>query len=548
MSTDPTSARSQFLFGQAVPQIPDPHIDRDNILETIEQLFSGSADVVMLEAPEGCGKTVTATLFANRHSDRVFTMFIGAGSRWAYDPAAQRNELCYQFAAATGKPLAADVGTTDAAYRTLLLSLRRWLRNSGTAYFVVDGLTEIPTADSGTARQIWDLLPFDFHGLKFLITRDSKSGVELPVPKSAKTMILPVLGMGETVKLFEVLGVGSADAEQLHKTCMGQPGRVETVRRLIKSGLVKTADLVGDFALQFPNLLDIEWRLTESLDQPSRLALAVIANGGRPHTLEELARLSGSLAEHLGGQLRRLTFLDYGVDGESFSFVSEPFRRYALDKLRSLRKDVEDSLISDLFSRKEDGDSAAALASMLHSAGRYEQLLGLLTPEHFESTLKHNQSMTPVKQQVDLGVHASKALKRDSELVRFTIHKTALMQLESTEVWKSEVEARIALDDFATAQAMANAAGLREDRIHLLAVVAKGKVRRGLLPPPELLETIESLYRQVDHRHLGDRALEIASDLVYSLPALAMDMVEQSARAEPERADVAMALPPRPIP
>ena len=89
-----------------------------------------------------------------------------------------------------------------------------------------------------------------------------------------------------------------------------------------------------------------------------------------------------------------------------------------------------------------------------------------------------------------------------------------LLQLDSADVWKLEIEARIALDDFQTAIALAQSAALKEDRLHLLAVVAKGRRKRGMMPEPELVDNIRLLYDQIDTSSLGKRAYEIASDLV----------------------------------
>ena len=108
-------------------------------------------------------------------------------------------------------------------------------------------------------------------------------------------------------------------------------------------------------------------------------------------------------------------------------------------------------------------------------AGRYEQLLQYLTPTYFQKTLKHSHSLVPVRQQVEFGFQASFALNRDSEMVRFSIHNSALIQLESTDVLKTEVEARIALDDFDTAIALANVAALKENGLQLFSVIAERK-------------------------------------------------------------------------
>jgi hypothetical protein len=257
-------------------------------------------------------------------------------------------------------------------------------------------------------------------------------------------------------------------------------------------------------------------------------------------SLDDISRLTGAQREYLRDRFGQFTFLE--CDGEGrVSYVSEPFRRYAANRLADLRKKVEDVVISDLFARKEEKEAAAMLPTALHQAARYDQLLQYLTPGHFEAAIKMNESVTPIKRQIDFGVQAALASGRDGELVRFSIHKSTLVQLESADVWKAEVEARIALDDFATAESLANAVRLKEDRLHLLAVIAKGRVKRGLTQPPELLETVRSLYGQIDRQHLGDRALEIAADLVYCAPSLAVEMVEEASSQDSGRADLAMA-------
>ena len=183
----------KFPFGQEVPTLPAPCVSRENILNTIDQMFAGGINVTLLEGPEGRGKSVTAGLFAIRHRSRVFTAFLRAGSQWAYDPVMVSTELGQQVARAIGHPVSADEPVSQQAYHSLILSLRRWLkRTEAPVYFVVDGLYEIPLIDSPSARQIWDLLPIDVSGCKFLITRDTASKMDLPhVPSRQKTGSCP---------------------------------------------------------------------------------------------------------------------------------------------------------------------------------------------------------------------------------------------------------------------------------------------------------------------------------------------------------------------
>jgi len=115
-------------------------------------MFEG-LDVVVLEGPEGRGKTVTAALFARRHLPRVFTTFLRSGSRWAYDPVTVCTDLSQQVALALGRTLNSDDPVTLQTYEQLIFYMRRWLRSKdASVYFVVDGLYEIPYSDSTYAK------------------------------------------------------------------------------------------------------------------------------------------------------------------------------------------------------------------------------------------------------------------------------------------------------------------------------------------------------------------------------------------------------------
>ena len=541
MRTPITAQAADFPFAQDLPVHLGSCVSRDNILNTLDQIFAGGIDVTLLEGPEGRGKTVTAALFATRHQSAAFTVFLRPGSRWAYDPVMVCTELGQQIARAVGDSVSADEAVSPQVYHSLMLSLRRWLKRQRTpVYFVVDGLYEIPATDSPAARQIWDLLPLDVTGCKFLITRDTTSQLNLPRPSSTKDWVLPLFNLEESIQFLNDTGLSRDNSEQLHRTCQGQPGWLATARRIVQSGVPRDI-LLDEVAEQLSTLFEIEWRTVDPLDSSMQLGLAILAHDPRRHTVSDLARLTKMDEEGLVGRLKKLSFLEVIRDAQLVSFASEPSRRYASNRLSHLRQTVNDVMIQDLLERKDQDSVTTLLPTYLHQAGRYDELLHFLTPEYFERTLQHTESMAPVKQQVDLGVKASMALNRDGELVRFSIHKSALTQLESTDAWKAEIEARIALDDFDMAHGLANAAGLKEDRLHLLSVVAKAKVRRGMTLEPELIESIKSLYNQIDRKSLGKRALEIAADMVYAAPALAVEMVEDSSSADSEDSDLAIA-------
>jgi hypothetical protein len=81
---------------------------------------------------------------------------------------------------------------------------------------------------------------------------------------------------------------------------------------------------------------------------------------------------------------------------------------------------------------------------------------------------------------------------------------------------------------------LAQAATLSQDRLRLLAAIGRFQREQGLSPEPELLEQIEQLIKRVEIGELGNRCYELASDLMYSKPELAIHVIESMGPSGPQ--------------
>ena len=131
---------------QSFPEIPVPQIRRDNILDTIDMIFEGNTELIVVEGVEGIGKTTLLAQFAMRHPNHALSLFIKPTSRFAYDPGILRFDLCNQLRwTLHQEELKTPEDADDAFLRNHLLELRkRARRNRETFYFIVDGIDEIP--------------------------------------------------------------------------------------------------------------------------------------------------------------------------------------------------------------------------------------------------------------------------------------------------------------------------------------------------------------------------------------------------------------------
>ena len=78
------------------------------------------------------------------------------------------------------------------------------------------------------------------------------------------------------------------------------------------------------------------------------------------------------------------------------------------------------------------------------------------------------------------------------------MQKSVIAELEGAEVWRSKIQALMALNDYAGAMDLAQSMLLKEDRLHLLAVIAKSRREHGQSAETELLQQIRTLYNQID--------------------------------------------------
>ncbi len=185
-------------------------------------------------------------------------------------------------------------------------------------------------------------------------------------------------------------------------------------------------------------------------------------------------------------------------------------------------------MINELLSNPNSNDALLLLPGYLEKAGKFEDLLSYLSPENFSKLIACSESLGPVQKQASLGVKIAKRLGRDGDLIRFSSQMSVIFSFSRVKVWKSEVEALISLNDFDTALALAQSSLLKEDQLHLLAVLAKKKSERGLSIEKELRDQIRKLYFQINPIELGDRAVDIAADLIYTNPDLAIELVEKA--------------------
>jgi hypothetical protein len=515
---------------QTFPPIGPNQIQRDGIIALVKKTLESNIDVVTLEGQEGMGKTTALAQFALSSPHDTLSMFVRPVSKYAYDPELLLFDLCNQMNfAVSGSELDPDQVIDDGFVRRLVTKLQKVGRiQHRIFYFVVDGLDDIPP-ESGIIRdQITDLLPIGFSHFKFIISGGVgrlKRGRSSQI--THQSVLIPFFSLSETFDYFSDSSIPKSLVEELWHGYNGFPAVLASARRLLESG-VSPEKVLLEVQRKTGDLFDLEWAAVDMRDETLVGIVALITHTPVKQTLADLAVILSLPLEEIRDSLAALRFVYVPPENEDIvDFVSDAFRKFAVNKLQEYREFVHNKLIDALTTAGSD-KALFVLPTYLEKAGRLPDLVEYLSPDHFAKMLERSRSLTLVQQQVDLGLETATKLDRIGEMLRFGVQKSLISDFEGYKALLSEVEARLALGRYDAAVAQAENVVLKEDRLRLLAAIARFKRQQGLTPEPEFIEQIERLLHEIDPLRLGEAAKDLASDLLFVKPELAIELVEHA--------------------
>lgn len=504
-------------------------IERENIINTLDVIFEGT-DVIILEGLEGIGKTTFLANFARHRPHEVVSLFINSASRWAYHPDFVLFDLCNQFQWILERtPLPED---KDVDELLLANQIRRLLSRIGrrrTLYIIVDGVDQIPEEDEKYREAILARLPFGLEGFKFILSGNYNVIVDYLGPKlKVKPYQLSEFTLGEAKRFLEDLDIEADTQEEIYRTFKGIPAKLASVKRIIKAG--SNVNLLLNHPNKIVDLFDIEWQEVGRLEEHQKDVLALLTfDRSRVHTVNSLGQMLNLSIDEVRAGLQDLTFVIIIQVTEEVRFISEAFRNYVANKLFDKERETTELVVEYLLQNQDDKEALLQLPALLEKVNRFEELIAHLEdPSHFENVLYTTRSLLNVQRQVEKGLHAANKVGRDSAILRFSLYRSAISELTAVSVWRSEIEARIALADYESALSLAESASLHEDRLQMLATVARAKVGQGLEPEEETIQSIKQLIDQIRVAELGDKAFEIAADLMHIDPNTAIDFIERS--------------------
>lgn len=520
---DTTKISSNF------PLSPEKEIIRESFLEAINEMFEHQ-DIIVVEGSNGIGKTTLLAQFARTFPEKSISLFITPASRSSYSPDSVRIDLLSQIWWLRNKKElnVEQIKTLDIAStlsRELALLQRSAKSHHEIYYFVIDGVCEIPDIDSSYRETIFNLIPFGFSKeFKILLSGDSsKIPPQILDFSNHKTFQMAPFTFDETFKNLKDLDFSREDVLDIYKA-FKKPGELASIRRSIHGG-----ESCHDFMKKLPEklaiLLDFEWRNIDLNNEILAKALAVIAYSTLDITLDDLSGILDVSKDKLFELLSQIQLLKISKS-EKLIYVSDEQLDIAKSKLYAYRSEVEEKIID--FLKKSDNPYAPInLSSFYGNTNKHDELIQYLTPDILVKILKSSHSLIPLVETTMQCVTSALKIERDTDLIDFSLQTAIIRELFETNTWESEINALCSLNEIDMVFGLVERATTKEDQLLLLSILANAKVKYQL-DIQDLDERILSIYKQIDQSKLGDKALDIASNLVNFLPEVAFELVENS--------------------
>lgn len=511
------------------PSSPTKEIFRENIYETLEGIFKDN-QIIFLVGNEAIGKTILCSQFVRRHNTRSISVFLNPLNsvncdinNFIFDVANQINYIIEQ------KEIEKVEEVDIMKLRILYTQLNKTYRFE-TVYFVIDGLDHIAENQQQFISEIMDILPFN-PNFKFLISGDIKNLISF-LPKSKSILTFPYaispFSISEINNLFEdTEGANQDTIRRVKDLTGGFPGKLDNVKRIIKSKNLSLQDFLNSVD-NYSELFEYDWKNTDAQDQELLQILAMLVYFNKIPTLNNIAQVLKIDADIVKNKIKDLSFINIDEQSGKVEISSVAYKNFVEAKLHNLKTEITYKIIDELIKPENLESSLYDLPYFYNEIGNYEKVIEYLSNKNIEIILKKEQSLTTVQKQIHLGFDSSKTSNNFPSSLRFSILLGIFSDLEELQVLESEIEARISMGQIKIAALLAKSPILKEDRLMLLSIYVKKLKLKKIEVEQEVIDEIKFLFENTELTNLKEKIVDLASNLLYSIPVLAIDLIEKT--------------------
>ncbi|MBP7998029.1 MAG: hypothetical protein KA314_02530 [Chloroflexi bacterium] len=514
-------------YSLTIPNPPEFFISRTNWVNWIHDRFSDSRKMIIVQSPDGTGKTTLLAQFARTYSDSCFCFFVKP-DQYVSTPKRFYQELCRQMQIVlTGKEddlvEKSDFRELKRLFGDLYYQIGRKARKEDRSFFfVIDGLEW--TTDKTEQENISYLLPSEPYS-KVYVLASSRPGQNFNFKYESENC--PLFSEQDTAKYFELASIELEKEmiDAIFGVCNGMPGYLDQLCREILASGKEIEDVVKQLPKGFKELLERNWESLKIRDVTRLQHLAVLAYSRIPLTASTLSKIVATPEETLVDFFTPIPFIHCA---DTIRFVTDAHKQFVAEKLKEHQGIAESWLIDFYSADPYHLQSLEVLPILLKESKRFDVIKDLVTTEYLTRTLQEQRDMFLLNRNLQLVTEVTKSDEDWQAMSKYVLMSSILSTITSEVVLGNEVDAFLSLNDYEHSFKLASQALLPEDRLQLLARIGNRMIHEGESVPEIILSGLEQSVSQVNITDsTKDRMLEIITDLFYVHPQVASDLVNK---------------------
>lgn len=288
---------------------------------------------------------------------------------------------------------------------------------------------------------------------------------------------------------------------------------MQKLRSFVRAGL-SVDDLLREHKPTLESIFEFEWNSIPNTPQVIHKILAYVAFSNRPALNSDISKFVDLPEVEVSSLIENCRILTLSIDKNIVSIESSAQRTFIRSRLSAQETSVRSHIITTLLADPAAPEATVYLPLELLHAGKHDDLIKHLDPQHFLNLLATERSLHSIRYHASLGIEAAKSRKNTTAELALSLIKSTATGLEFSIGFNSQIEALIKLGSSEQALELASMAATSEERLHMLSIAASTLHQNEQLIPSELRVQIKSLTTDLSFEDLGDLGVEIACNLL----------------------------------
>jgi len=514
------------------PAIIQSPLDKSNYIDAIERYLSDDNKMVFVSGIQGVGKTYLLSEFARKNKATTVSIFVNNRDKSTYDPRNVELDLSNQICYLLNKYELEESNYNTGHLRSFNIGLKRYIKKTNKRiYFLFDGLEHIPEYNLRLLEDVFAQLPLYSLNTYFIFSGNEniiRNALSCISSISSKEFLLPPFSLDETkIYLNQISPLIAEQAKEVYNLTNGVAYKLAFIKRLISRGISVSQIINGNG--EGEDFFEYEWKQIDEDNNELITLLSIMAFCDHKFSLDVLAKVSGYTENEIETLLNNISFISVSKsDCIYFQYAHDLYKKYARHKLQAMETNIKDKLLEYYLGEPDNYNKIVSLSSFYENNHRWNEIINILTPYNYNLLLDKNKSIRSILSLTDKGIKASSEINSIEDLFKFSLYKSVLLEYQQMDIWKSEIEAKTKLGLYDEALFLAQSAFMVEDRLKLLSLIARKIKENNRSIESSLIEQIKETYSEVSFKDLKDGVIEIATNLMYSCPKLAIDLVEKT--------------------